>query len=326
MSKASSSRLVGNPAIFDSDDPAAWEAMYTEIMEAKYSKNTRNFSRKITAPKWAGDSEDDCTEGDPPIFIIPRVRGGASYKSVPLKASPEGRFLSADEIAYCPISKGFSMQDVSSFTLGPIVGEGLCLVNAAFSKAICIMHIEGGGTFDLKRKNFWKSARKPHRVVKVLGSHHISVDDVPHNTVNWLNENEDLWREQWDKWRKAIALCSRGDFHWTDSSETVMFFSPNMMAGRGEKGAYLSFPEWKKECYIRPSYELLEATPVMQFLRHVWQTKKRPLGLVHPKGMKNEAETPITPDFIRELFDSPDEMCCQPYVVVGKLLGVPIDT
>ena len=38
-------RVVGDLTIFESDDAAAWEALYAAVVERKYAKNTRNFGR-----------------------------------------------------------------------------------------------------------------------------------------------------------------------------------------------------------------------------------------------------------------------------------------
>ena len=65
-------------------------------MNRKYAKGTRNFSTKFIGNAWTGESQ-------PPIFLVPRVRGGASYKSIPLQS------VQSDDVVYCPISKGFSM-------------------------------------------------------------------------------------------------------------------------------------------------------------------------------------------------------------------------
>ena len=160
---------MADPCVFQTSDPAAWELVYQNTMDKKYAKGGRNFSRSVGGTPYEG-------EGSAPIFLIPRERGGPSYKSVPLEGA------SSDAVVYCLISKGFGMQDVSSFTLGPIVGEGLCLVNAAFSKAICLMHIVGGGVVDLKRKNYWRPKRVPDRVIKVIDDHHLMVDGVLYRT------------------------------------------------------------------------------------------------------------------------------------------------
>jgi len=116
------------------------------------------------------------------------------------------------------------------------------------------------------------------------------------------------------KWRRAIALCSIGNFHWTDDSSVISY---------RYKDNYLSFVEWKKECYIRPSYELLPTIETYKALEKIHK-KGIPIALVHPKG---EGENPISPETkegIKELFESSEEMCCQPYVIVGKLLGVEL--
>lgn len=42
---ASSNRKVGDFKTFDNNDPKSWETMYSLVMEKKYAKNTRNFSR-----------------------------------------------------------------------------------------------------------------------------------------------------------------------------------------------------------------------------------------------------------------------------------------
>lgn len=152
--------------------------------------------------------------------------------------------------------------------------------------------------------------------VLFVDSQTISVDSVIYNIHDWLRTNEHLWFSSWDTWRKSIALCSRGDFHWTDNlGEKITYRQGNN---------YLNFVQWKKECYIRPSYELLPNTEVYKFLHAIWAEYNIPLGLVHPKGLSDFGEHPITYEFIRNMYDSPDIMCCQPYVVAGKLLNVPI--
>ena len=299
---ACSHRVVGDLNTFNSDDPILWNTMYKVVMDKKYAKNTRNFSTGIV-----GTPVEDTIA---PIYVIPRTRGGPSYLSVPLIG------VNIEHVQYCPISKGFPMQDVSSFTLGPIVGEGLCLVNAAFSKCITIGHIEGGGSVDFKRKTFWKRSKNPHHNIVNINNEEISVDGVIYGTHEWLHNNENLWFPQWDLWRKSVAMCSKGDFHWTDNMGSVISY---------RKGTdYLNFIQWKKECYIRPSYELLPTTDVYKFLYTVWFEHNIPLGLVHPKARNEHGEQQITSDFIRNMYDSPDIMCCQPYVVAGRLMNVPI--
>lgn len=40
--------------------------------------------------------------------------------------------------------------------------------------------------------------------------------------------------------------------------------------------------------------------------------------------MAHYRKEPLTKEFIENLFNSPEIMCCQPYVVAGKLLGVKV--
>lgn len=295
-----SKRFTGDPKLFDSTELEEWEREYQRILEKKYQKTTRRYSTKITGTVLEGK--------DPPIFMIPRQRGGPSYKDVILEGD-----LTSEDLQFCPISKGFSMQEISSFTLGPVVSEGLCLVNVAFSKLVCIGHIEGGGKVNLKRKNFWQRSRKPLRKIKVLDDTYMKVDRKKVAICEWLEDNKDEWLGEWLKWSTSIALCSRGDFHWA-CGDTVTYL---------HRGRYLSFQEWKKECYIRPSYDLLEKTKVYKFLTEL-REKGIPLGLVHPMAREHGTLKPMTRKRISEIFESPYEMCCQPYVVAGKLLGVSI--
>lgn len=273
-----------------------WETLYDTIMNPKYKKNTRNFSRVIHGHKTL----------TPHIYLIPRIRG-TSYKNIHLTHDEP------ENIQFCPISKGYSMQNVSSFTIGPVVGEGLCLVNAAFSKAICIMHLCGGGRVNTARKNYWQSSKKPIRHIIMVNPTTLSVDGVEYNTYTWLDNNLDLWFDEWNTWRSYIALTSVGDFHWTDKSDIVCYRAQDK---------YLNFVEWKKECYIKPAYDLLPQTDVFQFLKNMYESGIS-LGLVHPMG-KDDSYSPMTPEYIRALYDDPYDMSCMPYCVVGLLLGVSI--
>ena len=298
---ASKNRKIANPNLFDELDENKWELAYQQVMDTKYAKGSRNYSKKIQGNEWIG-------QGQPPIYVIPRQRGGPSYKKQKLQG------IDAEDLHYALISKGFPMQDLSSFTLGPIVGEGLCLVNAAFSKCICVEHIEGGGGLDLGKKNFWKRSNKPERLIQVIDTEHMLVDNDRVNINQWLSTNQSLWFNEWDKWRKTVALCGLGDFHWIDNSECISFY---------HKGQFLDFVNWKIECYVRPSYQILSSNQAFIFLQNVLDSK-RALGLVHPEGMSDEIIKPLTKEYIKELFYSKTEMSCQPYVVAGKLLGVEI--
>jgi hypothetical protein len=313
-SEACSKRLVADLTLFDTKDEDEWEAMYEAVLNPKYQKNIRNFSKKVTGTKITKLPNFK----NVPIYLIPRERGGESYKNCnPVGCEPEDLF-------YAPISKGFSMNDVSSFSLGPVIGHGLCVVNAAFSKSICIMHLEGGSV-DLKRKNFWKP--KKERVITLIANENsvgypteFLIDGKQYNIKQWLKDNKELWFPEWNVWRKSIALCSDGDFHWCKMTNGE--YSPTLFYYN--KGKYLDFVTWKKECYIKPAYELIKETSVYKFLYEIYTIHKIPLGLVHPMARSNE-NRPITKKFIKDLFDSTEEMSCMPFVVAGVLLNVEID-
>ena len=296
---ACKNRQVADPSLFHSLDANQWELAYKQVMNGKYAKGSRNYSKKMQGCEWTGSDQ-------PPIYVIPRQRGGPSYKKHQLNGA------NCEDLHYALISKGFPMQDLSSFSLGPIVGEGLCLVNSAFSKCIAIEHIEGGGVVDLSFKHFWKRSSKPERSIELVNSQEMLVNGGLVNIKIWLAANHNLWFDQWDKWRKSVALCGLGDFHWIDDSDCIGYYY---------KGEFLDFVNWKIECYIRPSYHILSTNTSFDFLKQVIKNK-RALGLVHPKGMEDEIIQPLTKEYLKELFDSKDVMCCQPYVIAGKLLGV----
>ena len=309
---ASSGRCVAPLALFDVDDDKEWEEAYQTTMDRKYAKGTRNYSKKIT-----GSPVED---GEAPIFLIPRERGGPSYKDVDLEG------VETSDVQFCAISKGFGMQDVSSFTLGPIVGHGLCLVNAAYSKAVCVMHLVGGGVVDLSRKDFWRPGTPKRKIqlltraadetllrgLEIASEDTMLVDKEECKIEEWLRDNEAEWLPEWEKWSRSVALCSSGDFHWTDKSPTVAY---------RHCGTYLGFVDWKKQCYIIPSLVLMDNCSTYDFLRELHE-KGIPLGLVHPKAITGHTEMPISRGYLRALFDSETEMCCQPMVVAAKLLGV----
>jgi hypothetical protein len=285
-----------------------WENLYNEkYNKNKYKKNNKNFSKKIT-----GKSCEN-----PHIYIIPRERGGPSYKKVQLE------YDNAEDIHFCPVSKGFSMQDVSSFTLGPVVGHGLNVVNSAFSKCIAIKHIDGSGAYCETNKKFWKKSRKaPIRKIINISNEEMIINEVVVNKINWLENNKDLWYEDWKKWHDMIRLNPNGNFNWCDDSETIIFCN---CIDNPYINLYMNFVDWKKLSYIEPAYKLFnENNRVIQFLKFLYQEKKISIGLVHPKGRDNHKEKALTKEFIEDLYNSTYEMSCMPYVVAGYLLGSQI--
>jgi hypothetical protein len=228
----------------------------------------------------------------------------------------------AEHIQFCPISKGFSMQDVSSFTLGPVVGHSLNIVNNAFSKCIAIQHIDGSGTFTIENKKFWKKNRKgPVRDIINASSKSMIVDGEIVNKKVWLETHLDLWYDQWKLWHDAIRLSPHGSFQWT-TTEPILYCNCIDKPG---KRVYMNFVEWKKSSYIAPAYKLFEQNnPVIEFLKQVYFEKKVSIGLVHPKGRDAYMEKALTPDLITRMYNDPDNMACMPYVVSGYLLQVPV--
>jgi len=286
-----------------------WEKIYNEKYKGnKYKKNTKNFSKIITGKS--------CEK--PNIYIIPRQRGGPSYKDVELE------YDNAEDIQFCPVSKGFSMQDVSSFTLGPVVNHGLNVVNSAFSKCIAIKHIDGSGLYSETNKKFWKKKKgKANRIIVNISDDDMLVNGVTFNKIDWLEKNKDLWFENWKKWHDAIRLNANGNFNWCDDSETIIFCNCIDKPG---VNIYMNFVNWKKSCYIAPAYKLFgENNKVIDFLKYLYCEQKISLGLVHPKGRDSHKENAITPGFIKYLYESPYEMACMPYVVAGYLLNVSIN-
>lgn len=316
--QASGHTIVGDTSLFDAKGTPntiarRWEDAYQNTLDPKYKRGTRNFSTTLLG------KDPSVAYENPPIFLVPRERGGPSYKSVPLvyEGQRVDHATQPGLVAYLPISKGYSMGDLSSFTLGPVVGGGLCVVNSAFSKIICPFHLIGGEC-SLKSKGYWKKSRKPTRDVRVLdeyknGKGVMIVDGVKHDTLTWLTEHENEWKPEWEKWRRCVAMSSIGSFAW-DRDEVPIIFS--------DSKNYYDFVQWKKCFYIAPAYELLERERAYQYIVQL-RAKGYIVALAHPKSQEGE-EKPITREYIRSLFDG-DSMCCLPYCLAGKLLNVPVD-
>ena len=113
-----------------------------------------------------------------------------------MKVELEG--VDNEDVQYALISKGYPVKDLSSFTLGTVVGEGLCIVNASFSKSITVAHIEGGGKVDLKRKNYWKRSKEPERKIKLISFTEMKVDGAKYNIFELLKDNEKKWPPEWE--------------------------------------------------------------------------------------------------------------------------------
>jgi len=190
--KASSKRIVGDPKLFESNSKKEWEAAYKQIMDKKYAKNTRNFNSSTNSTLRGGA-----------IFIVPRIRTD-SYKRFDLKDGEST--MDKTQVFYAAISKGFGGQDISSFTMGPIIGEGLCLVNAAFSKSVCIKHIEGGGKVNLARKNFWQKGN-PKYTIKERGDD-MYVNGKLVEKVEWLRKHEGEWLEEWESGEELLLYVA----------------------------------------------------------------------------------------------------------------------
>lgn len=298
-----------NVNISDMTSEDYWENLYNEKYNGnKYRKNTKNFSKIIY-----GKSVDN-----PNIYIIPRQRAGPSYKDVNLE------FDNPKDIQFCPVSKGYSMQDVSSFTLGPVINHGLNVVNSAFSKCIAIKHIDGSGHFTCNNKKYWKKNRKgPLRKIINISDDMMEVDGTLVNKIDWLEQNKNIWYDDWHKWHDSIRLDPNGNFNWCSDSEVIIYC--NCIDNPGTN-LFMDFVTWKKTCYIAPAYKLFNRNDnrVINFLKLLYCDNKISIGLVHPMGKLGDKEKAITHEFIRNLYDSPYEMTCMPYVVAGYLLNIDI--
>ena len=290
-----------------------WEDLYQEKYNGdKYKKNTKNFSKIIHGKPVE----------KPNIYIIPRKRGGPSYKDVKLE------YDNAEDIQFCPISKGFSMQDVSSFTLGPVVNHGLNIINSAFSKCIAIKHIDGSGSYTEKNKKYWKKNRKgPIRNIINITDDKMNVDGTVVDKIEWLEKNKELWYENWKKWHDSIRLNANGindtnDINDSNDSKVIIYCN---CIDNPNENIYMNFITWKKTCFIAPAYELFNKkdNKVIQFLKLLYCEKKISIGLVYPITKMREKEKAITPELIKYLYNS-HEMTRMCYVVAGYLLGIQI--
>src|SRR5688572_22832339 len=54
--KISGNRKIGDFSIFNTQDEKLWEDMYDLIMNVKYKKNKRNFSKKLQGKEYSGNN------------------------------------------------------------------------------------------------------------------------------------------------------------------------------------------------------------------------------------------------------------------------------
>src|SRR5437879_753647 len=85
----SKSRKVADPSLFLSSDPDLWEKAYQQAIDPKYAKNTRHWNQALQGQK--------SSQGDPPIYIIPRLRAAPSYRKYMLVGAD------ADDLHYACI-------------------------------------------------------------------------------------------------------------------------------------------------------------------------------------------------------------------------------
>lgn len=102
-----------------------------------------------------------------------------------------------------------------------------------------------------------ETIKKPLRII-IYKNYQIFIDGISVNINNWLKKNENLWLNEWIKWSQAIALCNNYNVVWPFDSMRVSFRF---------KEKYIDFITWKKECYIKPAFELLPETNAFKFLK-----------------------------------------------------------
>ena len=319
-----SKRKIAPASLFDSKDPAVWEEAYTTYMDPKYAKGKRGYKIKKPVRRFGtstmslDEQWDRIVQHGPPVYLIPRERGGPSFKDVALFDHTDNP-VSSDDVYFGLISKGFGMGDLSSFTVGPIVGEGLCLVNAAFSKAISVAHVEGGGRVNLKRKNFWQRARKPKYQITDVDVYRGSmmVDGVGVDSHDWLITHQDEWFPEWQKWHDSVALCGSGDFHWTSGCPTIAYYKDKDACE--DKGKFMNFLEWKCSTYLQYALAEIPKVKAFQDLKAL-HNEGIALGLVHPKA-RCAIVKPLSREWLRTFLFDPEEMCCMPYIVAYLLLS-----
>jgi hypothetical protein len=292
-----------------SNNMQVWEEAYQKCVPFKYSKS-RYSPKKVDA------SEDKKEIPAPRVYVIPRIRT-QSYK-IPLEGVDD-----PTTIVYCPISKGYGMQGLSTFSLGPSCDPKnpfLVLVNGAYSKVIAVEHLEGKGCFDLKRKNFWKRARKPLFTIEMEGFDKIRVNQKLFDLSSWLNDNRQLWYPEWSKWSKHVTFYGEGSFHWS-KTPTVTYCNPYLQEDLQEDSKalqFIDFATWKQQYYIQPGLQLMESRWEWKYLVSLLKSG-RVIALTHPEGHAFPPQQPLQLSLLQELIDSKEDFCTMPYVVAFKL-------
>ena len=289
---------IADPVLFKSTDADVWNNAYRTVQNPKYKIGKRKYSKKIVGR----------TVTDPKIYCVPRRRG-QSYKT---KAFKEVRDNS--DLYYCEASKGYRFGDLSSFAAGPIVGHGINVLSAVWSKRIFTSHIEGGH-FDITKPNFWaKPDRASCRRVEWICKNIIKVDGDKYTVNKWLKENMKEWYGEWKNWSEAIALCGEPTFKWMCNYDCIAWVINNKVRTDSKQCWFDTYVTWL--------YGIWDNLDTYSFVEDVMKVDKKSIVLVHPM-LSIDSDEPITRQVIHDHIDSGATMCA-PYCLMAKLLGMKL--
>lgn len=292
--------IVGNkqykvalPKFLDTTDEETWKKIYKKVQNEKYAVGKRKYNKKIVGTE---------TE-TPKIYVVPRRRG-KSYKHF----KDENDTPLSDHAYWCEASKGFRFGDLSSYTAGPIVGHGINVLSATWSKRVYALHLLGG-KFDINKKDFWDK-RKPKR--KIVDDK-IVVDDQEYPINEWLTDNKDEWYSEWKKWSQAVALCGEPSFKWMSNYKNVCWIINNKIR--------FDFKVCWYETYVKWLHQFWETLDTFKYVKKVFD--KRNIVLVHPM-VGDYSKGPTTIEDIKARVKN-NRIIEAPWVLTSKLLGISYD-
>lgn len=242
------------------------------------------------------------SKGD--IFILDQV-------STFLNRSKQPDF---PKVQFFDIGKGRYLQELNSLNLGPVNGGGLCVHNSAYSKQIFIDHIDGSGCFHLTNKKGWKKIRRPKYNIKYISDDILEVNNELVLTVEWLETHANEWKPDWEKWSQFVALSPKGRTDWFNSQCIARF----------HEGAFIDLNIWKIKCCVLPSYELLNQSFAIEYLRSLLNSNIS--IVITDVALRNtDFDTEIvTPSDIINKYTNFDDVWIDAYIVAGFLMNIHV--
>ncbi len=264
-------RKIANLSLLDTTDKDTWMNAYNLVQVDRLKPGYYNYSKKLMGKPTQ----------KPTIHVVRRVRGGDSYKSVQLN-DLDGNTIPVNDIFWVPSSKGYSFSDISPYVIGPIIGHGINILNAVWSKHVTVGHLNG--KFNLNSKNFWKKSSKD-----------VDIDDIQEIF------NSKKWYIEWKKWSDHVALCGDPAFNWVDNMGLTIAYVKNKDVNINTDSFYKNEKEFHRDTYEKWLSEAWDNLESFKYLYRRFTQDKVHIALIHPIiSSEHDMSIPITAEYMEK--------------------------